>query len=122
MNDTLATTSPAATPVLTPIGTDATAPWDCPYCGANSAQGPEKDAWSNHWHCWSCGFNPSAQGGISGVVPAMIPGTTKAVATQLAAEIQSQLGLPPGVNLGDVLAQLKAHTEPAAAVVAGGEP
>ncbi len=92
---------------------------DCPYCGKHYQEGPETDAWAKHYHCWSCGYNPGASPILAGSLPGLpVPGVTAAFAQQVAAQIREQLGLPVGVNLGDLLGSLKPEAQKVA--VGGG--
>lgn len=33
----------------------------CRLCGSHFQQGPEKDRWARHFHCWKCGFTEGQQ-------------------------------------------------------------
>ncbi len=114
---TLVTTDapPADAP---PIDAPPAKPEVCPYCGSHYQAGPEGPDWQLNFHCWSCGYNPGAAPMTVGGLPGMpVPGVSAAFAQQVAAQIREQLGLPQGVNLGDLLTSLKPQAQAAAVPV-----
>lgn len=50
--------------VIPPGGREATE-LPCPWCGSLRLDGPEGEAWADHFHCWKCGYQPQVTTGVS---------------------------------------------------------
>lgn len=86
----------------------------CSYCGAHYQAGPEGTGWAEHLHCWACGFDPTRPAFAGGGAPLpSVVGIPAQFAQQLAAEVHAALGLAPGENLGDVIAEVRNSRQPA---------